>query len=231
MPTFAVMVPKLVRAWNKMPAGAQKTKLDAPVALLKAWDSRWSAASTETSLAVFWGNDLWGRTPPNSTVAPDQYTSRWDRMAALPDDVLLGALDRAVDKLTQDFGRWQVPWGEINRFQRNDAAIRQTFDDSKASTPVPFTSALWGSLASFGAKAYPGTKRWYGTSGNSFVAVVEFGPKVQAWAVTAGGESGHPQSPHFKDEADRYASGDLRPVYFYPDDLKGHVERRYRPGD
>jgi acyl-homoserine-lactone acylase len=37
---------------------------------------------------------------------------------------------------------------------------------------VPFTSSQWGSLASFGAKRYPGTRRYYGTSGNSFVAAV-----------------------------------------------------------
>jgi acyl-homoserine-lactone acylase len=231
MPVFTHMVPKLTKAWAALPAGARKDKLAAPIALLKGWDARWSAASTETSLGVFWATDLWGRTPPTDPNVPDEYDSRWARMEALPDDVLLSALDRAVEKLTQDFGSWQVPWGEINRFQRNDSAIRQTFDDSKASTPVPFTSALWGSLASFGAKPYPGTKRWYGTSGNSFVAIVEFGPKVRAWAVTAGGESGHPDSKHFKDEAGRYASGDLRPVYFYPDDLKGHIERQYHPGD
>jgi acyl-homoserine-lactone acylase len=39
---------------------------------------------------------------------------------------------------------------------------------------------------------------------------VEFGPKVHALAVTAGGESGHPESPHFNDEAKRYATGNLR---------------------
>jgi acyl-homoserine-lactone acylase len=71
----------------------------------------------------------------------------------------------------------------------------------------------------------------YGTSGNSFVAVVEFGKSVRAHAVTAGGESGHPESPHFNDEAQRYASGDLRTVYFYPDQLKGHTERVYHPGN
>lgn len=120
--------------------------------------------------------------------------------------------------------------GEINRYQRNDGAIVQEFSDAKPSIPVPFTSSRWGSLASFGAKAYPGTKRYYGTSGNSFVAVVEFGPRLRAWAVTAGGVSGHPDSPHFDDQAERYASGGLRPVYFHPGDLKGHVERRYRPG-
>ena len=95
----------------------------------------------------------------------------------------------------------------------------------------PSSSANWGSLASFGAKPYPGTKRWYGTNGNSFVAIVEFGPRVRAWSVTAGGESGRPGSPHFADQAARYATGDLKPVYFWPDELKGHVERRYRPGE
>jgi acyl-homoserine-lactone acylase len=123
-----------------------------------------------------------------------------------------------------------VPWGEINRFQRNDDALIQTFDDAKASIPVPFASAIWGSLASFGTKRYPGTKRFYGTSGNSFVAVVEFGDKVRARAITAGGESGDPVSPHFADQAERYTTGNLRDVYFYPEDLKGHIERSYHPG-
>ena len=95
---------------------------------------------------------------------------------------------------------------------------------------MPFVSSYWGSLASFGAHPWPGTKKWYGTSGNSFVAVVEFGDRVRARAVTAGGESGHPESKHFLDEVDRYASGDLREVYFYPDQLIGHTERSYHPG-
>jgi acyl-homoserine-lactone acylase len=109
--------------------------------------------------------------------------------------------------------------------------IVHPFNDSGASIPVGFTSAVWGSLASFGARSYPGTKKWYGTSGNSFVAVVEFGPTVRARAVTAGGESGHPGTPHFNDQAQRYATGDLREVYFYPAQWKAHTEREYHPGN
>jgi acyl-homoserine-lactone acylase len=142
----------------------------------------------------------------------------------------LAALVAATDRLTADFGTWRTPWGEINRFQRLSGDIAPRFDDAAPSIPVPFTSALWGSLASFGARTFPGTKRMYGTSGNSFVAVVEFGARVRALAVTAGGESGHPESPHFNDEAARYASGDLREVYFDASQLAGHTERRYRPG-
>ena len=108
----------------------------------------------------------------------------------------------------------------------NDGAIEQVFDDAKPSTAIPFASARWGSLASFGAKRYPGTARYYGTSGNSFVAAVEFGPRVKARAVSIGGESNNPASPHFADQVDRYARGDLRPVHFWPDDLAGHVASR-----
>ncbi len=97
--------------------------------------------------------------------------------------------------------------------------------------PSASPPAVWGSLASFGARAYPGTKKWYGTSGNSFVAVVEFGKQVRARAVTAGGESGHPDSKHFNDEAKRYATGNLRDVYYYSAQLKGHTERTYHPGE
>ena len=231
MPEFDRLVPKLVAAWGRLPEGARRQALAGPVAALRGWDARWSAASTETSLAMVWGMRLWALTPPTDPTVPDEYDTRWHRMEASRDDVLLVAFEGAVQQLTRDFGGWRVPWGEINRFQRNDAAIVQRFDDAKPSTPVPFTSALWGSLASFGARPWPGTKRWYGTSGNSFVAIVEFGPRVRAWAVTAGGDSGRAGSPHFRDQATRYAAGDLRPVYFWPDELAGHVERRYRPGE
>ncbi len=205
---FAELVPQLVTAWERLPEGnQQKSRLAGPITLLRGWDYRWAADSTATSLAIFWA-------------AGSRAT----------DAQRLASLDAAVDRLTEDFGSWQVPWGEINRFQRNDGEITQTFDDAKPSIPVPFTSGTWGSLATYPGSRRPGTRRYYATSGNTFVAVVQFGPRLRAWAVREGGNSGNPDSPHFTDQAERYASGNLRPVYFYPSDLKGHVERRYKPG-
>ena len=212
---FEKPIPALLKAWDDAPAGdSLKSKLAEPIDLLRAWDLRWSATSIPTTLAVFWGETL-------------------DRQGGAPRATagqMLQALSQAIDKLAADFGTWKTPWGEINRFQRLTGDIVQPFNDSGPSIPVPFPSARWGSLASFGARAYPGTKRWYGTSGNSFVAVVEFGDSVRAIAVTAGGESGHPGSPHFNDEAARYAAGHLREVYFYRAQLIGHTEREYHPG-
>jgi acyl-homoserine-lactone acylase len=213
LPAFAEMIPKLVAAYDNAPASnALKGKVAEQIKLLRAWDFRWGVASVPTSLAVFYGEEL-GR-----------------RAGSATDDQQLQALAAASDKLAADFGKWNTPWGEINRFQRLTGDIVQPFSDAGPSIPVGFVSSRWGSLASFGAKAYPGTKKWYGTSGNSFVAAIEFGDSVHARAVTAGGESGDPRSKHFDDEAQRYATGNLRDVYFYPSQLKGHTERTYHPG-
>ena len=223
LPWFEKTMPALLRAYDQkaMPELANQ------IGLLRNWDLRWAADSVPTSLAVFWGEDIRLHSMNEAKAAA---ISVEDYIASKQTpDQLLASLKAASDRLTVDFGTWKTPWGDINRFERLTGDIVQPFNDAGPSIPVPFTSAVWGSLASFGAHAYPGTKRWYGTSGNSFVAVVEFGDKVKARAITAGGESGHPGSPHFNDEANRYAGGDLRDVYFYPADLKGHTERKYHP--
>jgi acyl-homoserine-lactone acylase len=226
---FAQLVPPLVAAWDQAaPSDPLKAKLAAPIALLRARDLRWAVSSVPTSLAVFWGEELWRRTNDDAGRAG---ISVYDYMATRTTaEQRLQALAAATDRLERDFGRWRTPWGEINRFQRLSGDIVQPFTDAGPSIPVGFTSARWGSLASFGARPYKGSKRWYGTTGNSFVAVVEFGDSVRARAVTAGGESGDPRSRHFNDQAVRYSTGDLREVYFYPSQLRGHTERTYRPG-
>ncbi len=228
-PEFAIQVPLLLEAHAAAPASNPlKAKTADAIAVLKEWDYRWATDSVAQSVAVFYGDDLWTRVQPaarKASVSVYEYM----KSKATPQQ-RLESLAAAVDKLTADFGKWNTPWGEINRFQRNDAAIVQKFDDTKPSTAVPFPSARYGSLASFGARAYPGTKKWYGTSGNSFVAVVEFGDKVSAKAITAGGLNSVPGSKHFDDQAERYATGNFRDVYFYRDQLKGHTEREYKPG-
>jgi acyl-homoserine-lactone acylase len=227
---FEKPVPCLTKAWDEASAdNPLKTKLAEQIGALRGWDLRWGATSVPTSLAVFWGEDIQKRVGPDARKA-GIYMSDY-LCAKAPPDLLLQSLSDASDKLTADFGAWKTPWGDINRFQRLTGDLVQPFNDARPSIPVGFTSSVWGSLASFGAHAYPGTKKWYGTSGNSFVAVVEFGEKVRARAVTAGGESGNPSSPHFDDEAERYSTGDLREVYFYPAQLKGHTDRQYHPGN
>ena len=224
---FEKPIPALIRAWDATPeSDPLKAKTAGQIAVLRQWDLRWGADSVATSLAIFWAGQA-----RRAGGRGGRGAGRGGQIEDMPAEQLLTALANATEELTRDFGAWKTPWGDINRFQRLDDAIAPHFDDHAPSIPVGFPSATWGSLASFGARPYPGTKKWYGSSGNSFVAVVEFGPKVRAKAVTAGGESGNPASPHFDDEAQRYATGALRDVYYYRADLKGHTQREYHPGE
>ncbi|MDQ4121751.1 MAG: acylase [Acidobacteriota bacterium] len=227
LPWFEKTVPALIAAWDRLPQeNPLKGKLRDQISILQDWNLRWSTDSVATSLAVFWAGEI------VRTLGPSPGVPSQDNVVAKATPTqLVEALMRASDRLTSDFGKWRIPWGEINRFQRLTGDIVQPFNDAAPSTPVGFTSGNWGSLASFGAAPTRNTKKWYGTSGNSFVAVVEFGKKVRAKAVTAGGESGDPKSPHFNDQALRYSKGDLREVYFYPAQLKDHVEKKYIPGN
>ncbi len=214
LPPFAAQIPALVKAWERLPADdALRAKTAEPIALLRAWDFRWGVNSVPTTLAVFWGEEVGrsiGAEARKAGVPADDYVAT----GAAPES-LLKPLATVCDRLAADFGTWKTPWGDVNRFQRLTGDIVQPFSDAGPSIPVGFTSSRWGSLASFGARAARGTKKMYGTTGNSFVAVVEFGPQVRARAVSAGGQNGNPSSPHFNDQAARYATGDLREVYFY----------------
>ncbi len=227
---FDALIPALVKAWDKArKRDPLKAKLAEQIEVLRGWDLKSSAESVPTALAIYWAQILWAQ-------SSDKHQNRGSSILQYMVDKTsakqkLAALDQASARLEADFGSWKTPWGEINRFQRINGAIRQPFNDDAPSVPVGFTSANWGSLAAFGARTYPNTKRMYGTSGNSFVAVVEFGDRVTAKAVLSGGLSGDPASSHFADQVETYTSGKLRPVFFYREDVEANAERTYHPGE
>ncbi|HEY5101557.1 MAG TPA: penicillin acylase family protein, partial [Steroidobacteraceae bacterium] len=228
LPAFARLVPTLVQAYDAADAASpRRSELAQQIEVLRAWNYRWAADSVATSLACLWGDAMWSEVEKEAKAAR---VSVYDYMAERTSaEQKLAALAAVSDRLQRDFGSWRIVWGEINRFQRLTGDIEPKFSDDGASVPIPFTSARWGSLASFGARRYAGTEKYYGSSGNSFVAVVEFGAKVSAHAVMTGGASGDPKSVHFNDQTPRYADGALRDVYFYPQELVGHTERQYHP--
>jgi acyl-homoserine-lactone acylase len=230
LPAFEPLLPQLFAAYDELPADdALKASLAPQIAALRGWDMRYSLTSTPTSLAIFWVQDL---VTANSAAAKAREVPALDYIqAAITPQQRLQALERASSKLTADFGTWQTPWGEINRFQRLTGDVVQPFDDSKPSLPVAFASANWGSLAAYGMTSKTKNKRIYGERGNSFVAAVEFGPRIKARSILAGGESGNPASPHFVDQAEMYSRGEFKDVLFYKADVEKNLERRYHPGE
>lgn len=226
---FRPMIPALAQAFGKLPdSDPRKEKLKGPIAILADWDLKTGIHSVGTSLAVFWGNQMMteGRRMER---AWDTYI--FDFLATeTSDEQKISAFEKAVERLTEDFGTWNTAWGEINRFQRVTNEIQGKFYDDLPSLPVGYNSSLWGSLAAYGSRAYPNTKKWYGNVGNSFVAAVEFGEKVKAKSLLAGGQSGNPFSPHFVDQAVIYSKGEFKDVSYYREDVLKNARVIYMPG-
>ena len=226
---FAQLLPALFASYDALPpSDPRSAALADPIASLRRWDHRAAVDSVPTTLAILWAQSFGSviaEARSRELVVVDHL------LATLTPPQMLAALTAVVARLTRDFGAWQTPWGEINRFQRVSGEIDQKFSDSAPSLPVAFAPSDWGSLPAYGVSGPPQTtRRIYGNRGNSFVAAVEFGPRVRAKTLLAGGVSGDPDSPHFNDQAALYAAGRFKEAWFYREDIERHAERTYRPG-
>jgi acyl-homoserine lactone acylase PvdQ len=231
---FEVLVPALVNAFQKGISSSDSLYLQllAPVGLLKRWDYRCSENSIATSIAVEWAQQL-GPAIQKIYIEDgetDQVQRTKQFAATATARELLLPLYTAITALNNKYGTWQLRWGDINRYQRISGDISQTFNDDSASLPVPFAGAAWGMLPAYASRSFPNTKNRYGTHGNSFVCAVEFGTKIKAKSLLAGGESGDPASPHFNDQLEMYTKGKFKDVLFYKEDVLAHAEKTYHPG-
>ncbi len=227
LPAFEKVIPGLITAYdNNM---GNYPNLAEPIEVLRNWDLTTSQESVAMSLAHFYGNSLKSNVQvPDTLIGMDRFHFFGTDLA---EEERLNQFANAVQLLVEDFGRWDTPWGEICRFQRLSGDMDLKFDDEQESLPVGLTTAHWGALASFGTWSNQNTKRIYGTAGNSFVAVVQFGDSLRAKSLLAGGQSGDPGSPHFYDQAQLYADEQFKEVAFYRKDVEARAERRYRPGE
>jgi acyl-homoserine lactone acylase PvdQ len=232
LPGFEKVVPSIVESYATISKSdeAIRKKLAEPISMLGDWDKKFSISSVPMTLAVYWGQELRMQMADQIPSGIGQLDII-DYLVKASPEVKMKALAKVVDELQRDFGSWKVAWGDVNRFQRLTGKINETFDDNQPSLPVAFASSFWGSLAAFGSKKHPGTKKMYGYVGNSFVAAVEFGKKVKAKSVLAGGVNNNPLSPHFRDQAVIYCEPRFKDVLFYKEDVQKNAERSYHPGE
>ena len=226
LPGFKTLISGLIKAYDT--SRKPLATLADPIETLRNWDYRVSVDSTAMSLAHYYGMQYLkeGKRPKGKSVMEiiehfGTGSLRSERLAIF---------EKAVEKLNADFDTWNTPWGDINRLQRLTGDIDLPVDDTQPSIAIGLASGRWGALAAFGAKPVNGSKKLYGYRGNSFVAVVEFGDKIKAKSLLAGGQSGDPDSKHFYDQAQRYAQGKFKDVAFYKEDVIKRAAERYIPG-
>lgn len=232
---FEYLIPALLNAYAKISAANTDTfkNLEEPLAILKNWDFHTDEKSVATTLAVEWAYRL-------DPILQKVYVNQGEKdqvqnviafAEAATAEQLLPQLQAVVADLQSKFNTWQVPWGTINRFQRSSGDIDLTFDDEKESLPIGFGPALWGSLPAYKSSYAKNTIKRYGSNGNSFICAVEFGPKVKAKSLLAGGNSGDVNSKHFDDQAEMYQKGVFKDVLFYKEDVLANAKKSYHPGE
>ena len=230
LPGMDVMINGLIEAFNGLGQFTETgEEVGNAMGELMNWDYKVSADSVAMSVAHFYALNLAAAGGKYNTL------SRMERLTYMSEQedpaMRLQVLVDTLDQMNADFGTWKTPWGEINRFQRLSGEIGAGFDDAQPSIPVGLASGRWGALAAYGARAGENTKKIYGYRGNSFVAVVEFGDRLKAKTLLAGGQNGDPASPHFDDQVERYANVQFKDVPFYREDVEARGVRTYRPGE
>jgi len=226
LPAFAALIPGLIEAYDQ---SEKQAELKEAMDILKAWDFKTGIDSKAMTLAHYYGS-LYSQKGdrPEQRMSDMKLLTYFGNESSLNERLSIFA--EAVTRIKDDFGDI-VAWGEVNRFQRINGDIRQPFDDNQPSTAIGFASGRWGALAAYGARYSNNTKKIYGTRGNSFVAVVEFGDRLKAKTSLAGGQSGDPDSEHFDDQIQPYADANFKEVAFYKEDVEKRATKTYHPGE
>ncbi len=225
LPAFEALLPGLVKAYDANPI----SKIKEPMEIIRNWNFETSKESVAMTLAHYYGTRCYRQAKRPEGLYAMQLVNHWGGTSS--DSEKLALFQETINQLKADFGTWRMPWGEVNRYQRITGDIRQEFDDNKPSIPIGFASGRWGALAAYGARyTTKGVKKIYGTRGNSFVAAVEFGERVKAKTILAGGQSGDPNSPHFDDQIERYANVQWKDAAYYKEDVLKVAKETYRPG-
>ncbi len=230
---FDLFIPALISANEKYGTAPRFASLQAAISLLGSWNRNSSDTSVATTLAIEWAQKLWPAVMRQVVEGDEsnQVAKTQLFLSTSNPENLLQTLSVVLSELESKFGTWRKPWGSINRYQRLTGNLTESFDDNKPSLPDGFAASTWGCLPSFVSRPFSGTKLRYGYNGNSFICAVEFGKRVVAKSLLAGGNASDPASSHFGDQAEMYTKGRFKDVLFYKEDVLKNAERTYKPGE
>ncbi|MEY3209461.1 MAG: hypothetical protein RL064_1492 [Bacteroidota bacterium] len=201
---------------------------------LASWNHDADTNSIAQTIAIEWASRLQKEIAPAATEEEGtQAIKRFNKLLQeVSNERKLAILNTALEYISVTYHKnsWEIPWGQINRYQRGMPNSEFPFSDNRPSIAVAQTSSKWGQLPSFESMVPAGAHMRYGYSGNSFIAAVSFGKKLEAKTIITGGQSRFPNSKHFTDQAQKYIDGDFKTIHFYKADVLANKVTSYKPG-
>jgi acyl-homoserine-lactone acylase len=180
---------------------AKDDDLKAAQSLLRSWNFETDVKNRATALAVLTCEKIM----PFDGSTP----------AANP----LDALHRTIADLKTHFGRIDPEWGQVNRIRRGkvDLAIDGAPDIFRAVYGAPQSD---GTLTAQGGDTFIMFVTWDKNGKLSSQSIHQFGSATL-----------DESSPHYADQTPLFVAMKTKPVLFTEDELKGHIEADYRPGE
>ncbi|SNC77298.1 penicillin amidase [Hymenobacter gelipurpurascens] len=226
-----LMLPAMLRALSKEAPLSPNSPAYSAQEALQRWDYHYNADAVGATVFELWYNNLVDRlweddfsskatglemrypsrdrtnrlllaeteAPKRSTTSPwidDRRTAKQENVH----DLLLASLNFAVDSLTRKFGPLGPKWAWANQ----------------KSTDINHLANLPGfGRADIDCAGSPGSVNATGPrNGPSWRMVVALGPKVQAYGIFPGGQSGNPASAYYDDMIEPWRVGHLDELVF-----------------
>lgn len=236
---FDILLPPFIEYTKTVSLSTDQKKA---IQYLVAWNHDADTNAVAQTIAVEWATKLMAAIPPPETEeAGTQSIVRFNRIVKeISNEKKLNLIDSTLMLIKSKYGdskllyeqrTWEIPWGQVNRFQRPIPNTEFPYEDERPSIAVAQTSSKFGQLPAFESASQSSiAMKRYGYSGNSFIAAVSFGKKVEAKTIITGGQSFDPTNKHFIDQAQMYIDGRFKKVHFYKEDVLAHKVTSYKPG-
>ena len=198
--------------------GSQLAKEAATV--LSAWDRQAEADSQGAVLFAFWAQAMdFGNPSANSST----WAKPWNELDPrnTPDGLAnppaaVATLEAVAGKVKSDYGRLDVPWGEVFRLRYQQAGV-----------DLPASGGS-GNLGIFQALYFAPSqdKRFQPFLGDTYIAAIEFSKPVRAQVLNTYGNASQPGNSHVGDQLALYARKQLRPVWRTRREIEANLESR-----
>jgi len=198
---------RIQKAWEAATAAARTADASALVERILRWNRRSDADSVEATAFLMFKIHLGGDSrllePPES----------------LTDPRILDALDKAAKRLHEEYGTLDVAYG--SRFRVGRQGSEKTY-------PVAGGSVQDAGMATPRAISFEKKEKLYvGHSGQTSTQLVLLSDPPQSFTVLPLGESDHPESGHWDDQAEKlFSKSKMKPTYFLnKEELQKHVSQ------
>ncbi len=181
--------------------------------LIADWNRRCDPDSTGAVAFRYWKDQF------------DDQTKLLDRAGApspsnVPDKKVLDCLEKAANKLVNDFNRFDVPYGDVYRVGREGSSRSWPVGGGSVRTIETPRAISFDKVGD--------TATYLGRGGQTSTQIVLLTKPPKSWTVVPLGQSDHATSPHYDDQAEKlFSRGKMKPTYFLDtEELHKHVESK-----